>query len=258
MNRHAYAFAALFAVAAPSTYAAVPVMGDPLGPNGSDDFSNSAASAGKWTDSGGLGAGQLSIIDQHLSYTTNSLTMNSPDFAAWRWESNRTPDHTNWTFQIDVSVPQLSLTGSQYVLYGLQMSTAVGTFFFYDYETPGGSQFVAQRSPTDFVTATAAPGIAALRFRYDGATGDVLADYDSNGPTGGYEWTNVTSLAGLGNGTISVFGQSFSTTVSAADNVFGDNIRAVPEPATCALMLAGLGLIGYAARRGQIRTVLCA
>ena len=248
MNRHAYLCAALLLAAPALGHAAVPVLGDPPGPSGADAFVDGTAN---WLVDTPVGAGQLSIVDQHLAYST-STTPTSQDFAAWEWNVYGRPDGADWTFQMDVSMPQLSFTNSsQFVIYGLQMPTIGGNFFFYVYETASGTQFVAQEAGQQAVLATAAPGLSALRFRFDGSTGDLFADYDLNGPAGGYQWTNLDSATSFGNGTIAVFGESANIAVSTADNVFGDNVVAVPEASSTTLMLAGLGLLTWYARKNR-------
>jgi hypothetical protein len=260
MNRLGYVFAALISfMLATSTHAAIPVLGEPQGqggadplgpPDGFDQFTDPATSLPNWQVAPGMGAGSLAINDGHLSYTATSP---SPlDFAAWQWktpEQYTRPEHASWDFSLLVSMPQLSLASNQYAIYGLQMSTGVGSFFFYVFETNTGTQFVAKESNHDFVVAPATPGVSALRFRYDGASGDVFAEYDANGTTGGLHWTTLTSAPGLGNGFVSVFGQSSNIALTTASGVWGDDVRVVPEPSSWALTLAGLLLACIAGRR---------
>ncbi len=75
-------------------------------------------------------------------------------------------------------------------------------------------------------------------------TGTLLGTIDLVANSDSYSvWTPVTLSFG---GTA----QSFDLTASA--NVVGlDNIAAVPEPGTYAMLLAGLGLLGFAARRSR-------
>ena len=74
-------------------------------------------------------------------------------------------------------------------------------------------------------------------------TGTLLGTFDLS-TNGNYDnWTQVTfNFAGTA--------QSFDFTGSA--NVVGfDNIAAVPEASSAAMLLAGLGLLGFAARRSR-------
>jgi hypothetical protein len=48
---------------------------------------------------------------------------------------------------------------------------------------------------------------------------------------------------------LSVFAQSSLATLTSLDNVYGDNLIAIPEPDMYVLLLAGLGIAGWLLRR---------
>lgn len=112
----------------------------------------------------------------------------------------------------------------------------------------------------------------------DGGFEDVTFAYSTNG---GASWTNFDTYSTSGTGTRSVSGWtklSYTLAPGAAlsstsfrflqpnnsgsgfdhwaiDNFFVSNNIAVPEPATWAMMIAGIGMIGFAMRRrGQVKT----
>jgi len=111
----------------------------------------------------------------------------------------------------------------------------------------------------------------------DGASEDVTFAYSTNG---GHSWTNFDTYSSSGTGTRNITGWTKlsytlganaslgSTTFRflqpsnsgsgfdqwAIDNMLVTNNVAVPEPATWAMMILGMGMIGFAMRRRQ-RTV---
>ena len=77
-------------------------------------------------------------------------------------------------------------------------------------------------------------------------TGTLLGSFDiAANHAGDYvNWTNVT---------FNYIGTAQSFDFTASDSFLGfDNIAAVPEPETYALMLAGLSMIGFSARRKKM------
>jgi len=63
--------------------------------------------------------GQLLEDNQRLEYfTADSPTPN--DFAAWNWNRYGGVDNQSWTFQMDISLPDLALNPGQRVFIGLQ------------------------------------------------------------------------------------------------------------------------------------------
>ena len=60
--------------------------------------------------------------------------------------------------------------------------------------------------------------------------------------------------------TVYVFGQSSNRDVTAADNVYGDNVVTtavlVPEPSTYAMLVLGVGLLGWVTRAARGRVLV--
>jgi hypothetical protein len=76
-------------------------------------------------------------------------------------------------------------------------------------------------------------------------SGTLLGSFDLTANSNSYDnWTAVTfAFAGTA--------QSFDLTGAANSYVGFDNIAAVPEASTYAMLLAGLGMLGFAARRNR-------
>jgi len=244
MRNNSYVIAAAICAATQSIPATAA-----LAPIGSDDFNDNSrltANCGTTTLSG---VGQLLEDNQRLEYfTVDSPTGN--DFAAWNWHRYGGVNNQSWTFQMDISLPDLALSPGQRVFIGLQVPKAGGNFFLYgNEETSSGRLFLAQSpSLNDNVAITS--DITALRLSFNGATGTMTAQYDPNGPVGGYQWTTLGSDASFGfPGTVTVFAGSANVSIAPTDLVFADNVVAVPEASTYGLMLVGLSLVGSALYR---------
>ncbi len=92
-------------------------------------------------------------------------------------------------------------------------------------------------------------GIAAISFRYsDTSTGEFVATVSS-------DWAKYDMTSSLAAGKSLVgFGVYGCTGCLTPSETYADDllVNAVPEPETYALMLAGLGMLGFAARRRKI------
>ena len=219
-----------------------------LAPIGSDDFNDNARLTANWGITTLAGAGQLLEDNHRLEYFTVA-TPTSNDFAAWNWNRYGGVDNQSWTFQMDISLPVLALGAGQRVFVGLQVLKPGGNFFLYgNEETQSSRQFSAQ-SPSLSNNAPITSDVTALRLSFDGLTGTMTAQYDPNGPVGGYHWTTLGSDPGFGSGTVAAFAGSSNVSIAPTELVYADNVLAVPEASTYTLMLAGLTLVGGALYR---------
>jgi len=85
---------------------------------------------------------------------------------------------------------------------------------------------------------------------------ELFTDFDPNA-SDGYSWTNLSTTPDFIPDTIYVFGQSSNRAVTAADNVYGDNVMTtavlVPEPSTYAIFMLGIALLGWVTRASRSR-----
>ena len=65
-------------------------------------------------------------------------------------------------------------------------------------------------------------------------------------PTGAYEWGMLNPVAVTGTLTLTVMGNVLTPSGSYSGDI---NVAAVPEPETYGMLLAGLGVVGFLARR---------
>jgi PEP-CTERM motif-containing protein len=252
MRNNSYVIAAAICAATQSIPATAA-----LAPIGSDDFNDNSRLTANWGNTTLAGAGQLLEDNHRLEYFTVGAPT-SGDFAAWDWNRYGGVNNQSWTFQMDISLPDLALSSGQRVFIGMQVPKPGlkpgenNNFFLYgDEETQSGRLFVAQSpSLNDSAPIASDVTVTALRLSFDGATGTMTAQYDPNGPVGGYQWTTLGSDASFGfPGTVTVFAGSANVSIAPTDLVFADNVVAVPEASTYALMLVGLSLVGSALYR---------
>lgn len=221
-----------------------------------------------WGDPATAGAGNLSSIGNRLLYTTvGSPTTSSPDpdFASLNWLNYKDVTNGSWTFEVNVSMPDLSSTlgDGQFVQYGLQAAGSESLNLYLEQFVSGGSlvrqfvSFVPGGSPQ--VSVLAPSDNDKLRFRFDGATQHLFAEFDRNADDGVDDWVTFGDLVNFDLSTISLFGESgfiaggTSTTgpsIAAADGV---GATVVPEPSTSAVMLAGLAALGWFGVRARRR-----
>lgn len=67
-------------------------------------------------------------------------------------------------------------------------------------------------------------------------------------PTGAYEWGMLDPVNVSGSLVLTVMGNTITPSASYSGDI---NVSAVPEPETYGMLLAGLGLVGWLARRRQ-------
>jgi hypothetical protein len=118
----------------------------------------------------------------------------------------------------------------------------------------------------------AVAGDSAISFHWSYATTDDSSSYDTfsyvvNGVATQLSTDGLTAFdPQSGNASVVVAGgQHFAFTMFSNDSfggpatstITGFNVSAVPEPDTLALMLAGLGVVGVAARRSRAGTKAC-
>ena len=210
---------AAFALAAGSAHAAPPVY--------SQDFESGAASLAAWSGAGSLqSVGSFDSAGFGLSHLRNEgadasvLTLNG---LGAHTSLTLTFDLLLWD-SIDYNAGSFPY-GDRFVL-TLDGSSLIDERFG-NYGTGGGSM---------------GPGI-------------VLAENGANRGYGGWvDSARRVSLTVAHTGSSAVFAFQYPNTQGAPDESFGlDNVNvsiaAVPEPETYAMLLAGLGLIGFAARR---------
>ena len=107
--------------------------------------------------------------------------------------------------------------------------------------------------------STTASTSAAVRIRYDAATTTLFAESDSDGATGGYNFTAFASqnISAWNMTASSVFqGNALgaaegNAVITAANSVAADNFQAVPEPSSAVLLMSGIALC---LRRRSLRT----
>lgn len=87
-------------------------------------------------------------------------------------------------------------------------------------------------SPETTTRATTTSTMATVRLRWVASTKVLYAEYDPNGPTGGFAWTQLRSIAnpwsiGANNSfTLLAFGDSFGLSVKQGHQLYGDNFVA--------------------------------
>ncbi len=190
----------------------------------------------------------------------------SNEFSIRPWIANSGGFTSNFTLQLDVSVPTLTLSAGQSFLFGLQVrngddaSDLFGAALELDnFSGTPDRHFVSFYDINGVnqgeVKSTSTSTSAAVRIRYDAATTTLFAEADANGAVGGYNFTAFDSrnISGWNMTTSSVFqGDAFGASegnvvISSANNVAGDNFQAtVPEPSSYVLMLlSGIAIGGY-------------
>jgi len=267
MNQRACFLAVVLSTVSMTAFAKAPIGGDTF---------DSDASAANWSTPFETNFGRLLFpgainLEPRLAYTTvDPGGPSAQDFAALAWARYDPRPATEWTFQIDVSLPNLSLTAGQSVFFGLEVSdqSSPNTLFSLGYNSRAGSvhEFTAV-TPNGTVTrqctvanpcgtATEISDLTAIRFRFDGLTNTLITEFDPNA-SDGYSWTTLSTTPNFIPDTVYVFGQSSNRTVTLADNVYGDNVVTsavlVPEPSTYVMLVLGGGLLGWLTRAARSR-----
>jgi hypothetical protein len=238
--------------------------------SGSDDFNDNSKDLAKWGTDVVAGSGTLTETNQVLQYTASGSS--GSEGSGRPWIANTGSFTSNWAVQIDVNMPTLALTAGQRYEFGLQVSNgddSTDTFTLkLRVDATSGREFHSQLRVNGVaqtaVTSTTVSTSATVRIQYDAATTTLTAQFDANGAVGGYNFTNLDSrnitTAGWNMIASSVFDAAVLGTsqgnlaISSANNVFGDNFLAVPEPSTTALLLMMLpvsAVLSCVARRAR-------
>src|SRR5215210_3989935 len=114
MKQHACSvvLAILLLTASLATFAKAPI--------GGENYANDASWSSEAFE---RNFGKLTLAGQRIGYTAANLPGQSPsnqDFAALAWAQYDPRPATQWTYQIDISLPALSLTALQSVFFGLE------------------------------------------------------------------------------------------------------------------------------------------
>jgi len=130
-------------------------------------------------------------------------------------------------------------------------------------EAANTNQFIVNNSvlldnlgsaPTSYGPVTIAPGVLSFKFRDitdsdDAPNGGDASEYASYAILGTFAGSVFTPWKGYSNEFTLVLGFNDGRLVDADYDDLVVGITAIPEPSTYALMLAGLGAIGFMARR---------
>src|SRR5215813_4632616 len=212
-NRRAWYFALVFCAACTVTAAS-----HAKSPQGFPQFPEAGPTPdpANWTPGGTGGAGTLSVIDHHLSYTTTG-TPTASDFDVLSW--NHYVNDPDWTFPLNVSMPMLpnALAPNQFVQYGMQAMAPAGggsfSLFIEEFNSNGTltRQFRAVGNGVDQTSdVMSGPNdFSGLRLRFSSASGPaggLFADVDHTANDG--QWTPFAQLASFNLDNIIVFGVS--------------------------------------------------
>jgi hypothetical protein len=233
---------------------------------GFDDFDDNIRDAGKWgTPDITQGGASLAENAMRLEY---SATGAAPEEFSFRpWIANTGSYTTDWALQLDVSVPTLSLAVGQAYFFGLAVANAADQLDRYTVAleldnfsgTPSRhftSIFQVNGGSPDEASSSTTSTSAAIQIRYDAASSTLFADFDADGATGGYSFTNFDSrdVSGWGMTGASQFvtaaggASEGNLLLTGVNGVSGDNFVATPEPSTFALLVGG-GLVCLGRRR---------
>jgi hypothetical protein len=159
-------------------------------------------------------------------------------------------------------MPSLALSGDQFILYGLEVDGTDGSHVFsylaqfIDADTGEVRREIVASTSGATPSVAATNDIATVQLQYDAPSHTMSAEYDANGPVGGYSFTRLASQTKFDPTNVSVIGQSSGlVVVTAAHHVYGDNAQAavVPEPSLYAFALSGICLLGWLGRRARTR-----
>ena len=125
--------------------------------------------------------------------------------------------------------------------------------------------FAPSATPVWQINVSGSPSVGASVIK--NTTGGIL-DFKFEGNTGNFAvnggaWSTYSSIGLIkenysGYDFIIGYNDSFSTHNDWDDMVIGVSIAPIPEPETYALLLAGLGLLGFAARRRKLKEAAAA
>lgn len=227
--------------------------------SGSDNFSGSV-DASKWGSdtllSGSLA--QFTQSNQHL-YFSNVGSTGGTDQVVHPWIANTGSYTQNWSLQLDVNIPQFSLTGGQEISMGLAVLNSADNNdvlvinFQQDPQTPNsifvsglntdtGSAIYEQRTASEITSASVA-------INWNAATDSLTTSYNTGSGWSILTTQNITSSGSNNWGMNSsstfeaaIVGFAIDNQLSTSNNVYISNFQAVPEPSS----LVVYGLEGFA------------
>ena len=123
---------------------------------------------------------------------------------------------------------------------------ASSTFVFYSLGIDAGSSF------DDVFTLTSGPSLPTGVYTFDGGISSSWLNFDSvtvNGQSFGNSFGGHIDLTDALPITIEVTGHALDGTIGSYTGSLGFTAAPVPEPETYAMVLAGLGAVGFVARR---------
>lgn len=175
---------------------------------GEDNFNDQNRSVANWgpLDSV-LGAGRLDETGGGTRFSTVGESGGEHDRAARYWFPGAGDYSKSWSAQVDVNLPNLALGEANEVELGLVVLNLAdpGDRAMLSLDLADDQGAVARRfktdlrrdgvSPEDEVNLTPTTAVsAALRARWDAASKRLIFEIDSNGATGGYQWTTIRTI----------------------------------------------------------------
>jgi hypothetical protein len=238
--------------------------------SGSDNLSGNTVDSGKWGADFLLSPGSVGVFTptgQNLAFSTSG-TPTSQDGVVHPWIANFGSYTQNWSLQLDVNIPQLTLASGQEISMGLAVlnsadSSDVMTMNFQQDPLVPNSIFVsgldtALNSTTYEQRTVSQITSASVRISWDAAAQALTTSYNEGGG-----WTNLTTQNITSSGTnnwgmngsstfeAAIVGFSTNRSVSVADQVYAANFQVVPEPSAAAL--AGWGGLALLSLSGRFR-----
>jgi hypothetical protein len=216
-----------------------------------DDFNDNSVNTSKWLQPDTtLDGGDLAETSGRLRYTTGGGVLFQSQATRF-WKLNLGSYTNDWFVQVDANNPFTSADFNHTVDARLRVFNAADDADRFEimlrFDGSTGRQFHAfalangaDPAPRISNAVTAATSVG-LRVRWSATNQFMHAEYDGDGASNGYNWTNLLSLKLTQNpvnwnlGSTSLFEcalAGFSTFVSlpSGSNVFLDNFRAVSAP----------------------------
>ena len=228
--------------------------------SGTDDFNDNLKNAAQW-------GGELVGGDAALTEANGRLEHTAPGIAGdemhgWIWTANHGSYTQDWAVQVDVHLAALTLTDEQYANLNLAvfnadesanpiwqkdiMDVAIdrygdGSTTVRNLEGNLAAYYAATPHDTGLLEVPNSTTDAALRISFNSTTKELSSWYDTNGATGGYNWTLLQKI-NIGSGTytwdmtnsstfsVALLGGSGGVTLSSGESYF-DNFQAASLPA---------------------------
>ena len=206
------------------------------------DFAGTTRDTAKWgVNDFNEGAGRYIQNDKLFYYTQGAVS--GDDLAARGWHVQALPYSQDWSAQVDVNLPNLTMSSNNMI--------ATGLFIFNQddhgdnanitlYRDSSSRKFEAMMevNGNDVLELTPATTstTATLRLRWVASEKKLYFEYDANGANGGYSWSTLTSKS-LNTGStnwgmnanssfvIALETESENITITQANNVWLDNFK---------------------------------